>query len=635
MPAAARNVVHNPRPASLTNITISAGGSRTLVTDRSYSGTSSILAVIPAGGTFGWSVATAGDADLNALALGGSYNSAFHVSGPVPSGVTAVVRFTYTDATFSQTASVPVTNLGTGFERINLPEFLASATKTINAIQLIVTNTSASAVTIYIGGFDLRRQGNAIDGFVHGSAGDNYSWEGTADNSPSNRISFVVAPIIGSGGSIYPTVRLYVVNRNNKVLREITSHFIDGDVSYDMDAESWKGSCRLVLDDPTLIQPLAIEFVRIVLRLDYPDGTFEEGPLGQFMVDPPSERWNNGQDQWTYQGKDLLSVLATTMIREGWQVDAGVSYLSQIELVLLEESGLTRSQFSLPPMTQVHPANFSWEISTTALKIVTDELQAVGMQKPWVTPAGVITTAVAGTNPAKFQPSIVLATGPDSLLRWPFQVDPDMSGVGNRVQIVSSHYVQNLIWHDPIIIPAAVNTADVDYEETVEEESKKKNKKKKKKKKKPDPQPGEPEPPPPEPTVIPGYYDDGYVPTFGIAINNDPAHPISRFRLGRYIDLPDINVPLVVDQAEADNLAKQALIKASSLPIRARVTTVVMLRGLNEVYELDMMDSDGNPIPSGQGRYFCRGWQLQLGLPWEMVHTLTRVIDFKATSFFG
>lgn len=625
--AAARNLVHNPRPASLTNITVSSGGTRTLVTDRSYSGNSSVLASIAAGGTLTWGVANTGDADLTGLARSGTYNSAFHVSGPVPTGVTAVLKITYTDATTLTTAAIPVVNLGMRFERINLPALVA-ANKTINLIQLIITNTSSNAVTIYVGGFDVRRQSGVVDGFVHGSAGEHYSWEGAADNSPSNRVAFTVGPIIGSGGSVYPSVRLYVVNRQNQILREITEHFIDGDISYDMDAETWKGSCRLVLDNPTLIQPLAVEFVRVVLRLDYPDGTFEQDSLGQFMVDPPQERWNNGQDQWTYQGKDFLSVLATTMIREGYLVKAGTSYLTIIEDILLNDARLTRSQFSLPPITQTHPADFSWEVSTTALKILTDELQAVGLQKPWVTPAGIITTTAAGTNPATFQPSIVLATGPQSLLRWPFQVDPDMSGVANRVQVVSSVFVQNLIWHDPI--PVAVNTADVEYNETVEEESKKKNKKKKKKKPSPPPPPDETPPPPPPGT---GYYDSGYVPTYGIAVNDDPSHPISHVRLGRYIDLPDINVPLVADQAEADSLAKQALIKASVLPIRARITTVVMLRGLNEVYELDMMDSDGNPIPSGQGRYFCRGWQLQLGLPWEMVHTLTRVIAFSATSF--
>jgi hypothetical protein len=41
-----------------------------------------------------------------------------------------------------------------------------------------------------------------------------------------------------------------------------------------------------------------------------------------------------------------------------------------------------------------------------------------------------------------------------------------------------------------------------------------------------------------------------------------------------------------------------------------------------------MKDAYGDPIESGQGRYWCRGWSFQLGPPWEMVHNLTRVVSF-------
>jgi hypothetical protein len=118
-----------------------------------------------------------------------------------------------------------------------------------------------------------------------------------------------------------------------------------------------------------------------------------------------------------------------------------------------------------------------------------------------------------------------------------------------------------------------------------------------------------------------------------MATNEDPAHPISFQRLGRWIDIPDIKIPLVVDLAEAQQIATQALIDAGNLPIRARITTQAMIRGLNEVYELNMLDAYGDPIESGQGRYWCRGWSIQLGPPWQMVHNLSRVLPFAQASF--
>jgi hypothetical protein len=632
---AAKNWVRNPRPASTTDLDMSGTGTRTLVTDRSYSGTSSMFISVANGGNYfqWWS-----GLDISTEPSGGTWRGMLHVAGPVaqPSSgsVYAFLRLFYTDTTFTDSPIVFVTIPSTRFERVVMPDLVATPGKTPANIYLYILNTGTGPVTMYVGGADIRHN-QPLDGFVHGSAGTNYSWVGTANLSASLRAAFTTAPIIGSGGAVYPSVRLYVVDRNNQILREITDHFIDGDVSYDMDAETWKGSMRLILDDASLIRPLAMEFVRVILKLDYPDGTSEEGSLGQFMVDIPSERWSSGRDQWSYQGKDLLGVLAGTMAADGYGANAGTSYRTVIDDVCYIRCGLSPSQVSFPAITQVYAGAFSWEKGTTMLKILTDVLQAAGLQKPWVTPNGVITTSLAGVNPASVTPSITLATGQDSKLRWPFQVDPDVSGIGNRVAVISSVYEQNHTWIPPIPI-GNVDTASstsafgTSYNPTVTEA-----KKKKKKKKHPNnPTPDEPTPTDTDPQDIPGRWEPGYDPVFSQKVNDDPSHPISTVRLGRIIDLPNVEVPEVSGQAQADALALDALIRASSLPVRARITTVVMLRGLNEVYELDMMDADGNPIDSGQGRYWCRGWSLQLGLPWEMVHTLTRVIDFTATPYF-
>lgn len=627
---ARRNLAHDPRPVATTYISVPGGSTRSLVTDRSYSGTSSILVSLAAGATLTWTAAVDNDADLAALAQSGTYNAAFHVSGPVSASVTAILRVVYTDATNTDGALTGVNNSTQRFERVNLPAVVAAA-KTVRNIQVRITNGGAGTALFYVGGLDIRRSALAIDGFIHGSGGTNYSWEGTANNSPSNRAQFVTDPVQGSGGSVYPTVRLYVVNRQNQILREITDHFIDGDVTYDLDATTWKGSCRLILDDPTLIQPLAIEFVKMVLHLDYPDGTSEEGSIGQFMVDMPSERWSSGDDQWTYQGRDMLAILNDTMFPDGAVVAAGEAYQTRLNHILFEVIGLSPSQVSMPAISQVWATDFSWEVGTTTLQVVTDILTAAGMQKPWVTPTGQITTAVAGASPANITPALTLATGEDSPLRWPFQVDPDTSKIGNRVHVISTH--SYMVPTPPIVIPAtsdAVSFAGAAYNPSVEEEKKKKGKKKKKKPSDPEPEPS----PTQQDTVIPQPDHQVDDPIAATAVNNDPSHPISYVRLGRWIDLPNINVPQVSGQAEAQGIADQALLDASVLPMIARVTTRVMLRGLNEVYELDMFDSIGNPIDSGQGRYFCRGWTLQLGLPWEMVHTLKRVIAFTSTPYF-
>lgn len=136
--------------------------------------------------------------------------------------------------------------------------------------------------------------------------------------------------------------------------------------------------------------------------------------------------------------------------------------------------------------------------------------------------------------------------------------------------------------------------------------------------------------------VDPGAYPEGGGSvTFHVDVtvaNMDPTHPLSYPRLGRWIELPTVTPGQVTDDSVATQIAHNELIKASNVPVRVRLTTEVMIRGLNEVYELNMSDAYGNPIRSGQGRYWCRGWTLQLGSPWEMTHNLTRVVGFDVAS---
>jgi len=242
--------------------------------------------------------------------------------------------------------------------------------------------------------------------------------------------------------------------------------------------------------------------------------------------------------------------------------------------------------------------------------MLSDMLQAAGWQRPWVTPDGIITSAPAGTDPRNVTPSIVLATGENSQVRWPFEVDPETSRVGNRVRVVSTKTVSEITSY---VDPDA-------YLDHIKKKIKKRKSGKKVKKKK-------------EIWVDPAPY-----PVYGpvdshvdqTAMNTDPTHPLSRQRLGRWIDIPTVSLPAVTDDAAAAAIARQHLIEASNVPMRVRLSTEVMIRGLHEVYELDLNDAYGNPIESGQGRYWCRGWTIQLGSPWEMTHNLTRVIGFEA-----
>ncbi|HKU51587.1 MAG TPA: hypothetical protein VJQ25_03900, partial [Nitrospira sp.] len=506
--------------------------------------------------------------------------------------------------TLDNTSAVGLTP-ATTFTKIGglLPTDVA---KTVRNVSVLIQVGAGTTLEALVGGLDVRSE-PGVSTFIQGDAGDGYWWEGAANNSPSRRDAFVASAIFGAGGQYSPTVTYEIVSRQGQVLEDVSDHVLDGSINYDLEADQHKGSCSVTLDEPGLIEVLGDEWLRISLRVERPDGSVDEGPLGVFILDPPKERWNEGQDEWVYPGKDLTSLLSTTFIRgnpsylvlpqgeeetvllASYTVLEGTPYMNVVNDILINDVGLRDNQFSFAGLTQSFDVDTAFDPVVSVMEILQGTLEGAGWMSPWMAPPGIITSAPAGVNPATVLPSIVLATGNNSRVRWPFEVDVDAGGIGNRVRVISAKDVTSMT-------------------RKIIKRKKKKNKK-----------------------INVPVTKRHAVEVW--RMNNDPTHPLSYPRLGRWLDLPDVVQPLVRNDAEATALADQALIEGGQLPVRVRLTTEAMVRGLNEVYELALTDHWGEPIASGQGRYWCRGWSIQLGPPWEMVHNLSRTIDFRAASF--
>ena len=639
-----KNFSHNPKPTSTTYTTVLGGATRSYVTDRSFSGAGSLFVTLPAGGEFRWSVAADDDADISPLS--GSIRAAFRASGVSLAGLVAKTILTYTDASTEQTATTPVVSGVLDFQVTMLPAITKNAAKTLRNIAVSITNPTGSSITVYVGGEDVR-VGQTPDSFIHGDGPNGrYAWTGAANNSPSTRSAVVPIIMRGRGGSFYPTVNVSVVNRQKQFIRDVTDHFLDGSVTYDLDADAHKGSCSISLDDPGLIEPFADQYFDINVEIEYASGNVEDFPVGMFMADPPQERWNNGNDSWTYPGRDMLALLDTTVMRDvptvgthdsaapelvfAFAAPTGEAFTSVINRAITVFTNLSPAQFSLAVPGSVVEGKV-WAGNATVLQCLTDILVSAKWRKPWVTPAGIITSAPAGDNPSTFAANVTFSTGEDSLVRWPFEVDTDASGIGNRVRVISVNQITNPNDLDNSLAVASYNAEVRKIKKKIDKKSKEK-----KKIAALGPAPG------------PIIYQDDIINYTNIAVvvsNQDPNSPLSVQRLGRWIDLPDIEKPILSSgyigdggmQARGDAAAfaigKQALIDASLLTIKARLTTEIHKRGLNEVYNLDLYDINDDPFPSGQGKYFCRGWSFQLGPPWQMVHNISRIIPFEEASF--
>lgn len=634
-----KNYAHNPKPVNTNYVFTFGGATATFSTARSFSGTGSFFLTLPAGGSVDWRASADDDADISPIS--GTVSMGVRASGASLAGLMIRPRLNYTDGSADVGTYQALVSEPSFFGTNVLPGLVKNPAKTLRNAMVTIQNPTGSSITVYVGGLDIRVD-DVIDSFIHGDGPINYSWTGTPNDSPSVRSAIAGTIVRGGGGSFRPTVNVSVVNRRKQFIRDVTNHFQDGSVTYDLDADASKGSCSISLDDPGLIDPLADQYFDINVEIEYADGTTDDFPVGMFLADPPQERWDGGNDSWTYPGRDMLGLLDTTMMRSkplntdvgegGNFTDARVLPVNAnlalfLSEVLVNFGGVTTSQFSLP-VPGVSLVGKSWPGGTTVLQCISDVLQGAAWRKPWVTPAGIIVSAKAGDDPSLFLPDATFSTGQDSYVRWPFEVDSDASGIGNRVRVIGSNKLVNTnVVTNPAYAGwiAAINKA-------------KKNKNKKKKKKQLHKLYATPQDPKTNKDDITTYTNIAVV-----VANQDPASPVSYTTLGRWIDLPDIEQKVLssaVDgnnqaagDAKARDLGTQALIEASMLAIKARMTTEIHRRGLNEVYLLDLYDVNDDPFPSGQGKYFCRGWSFQLGPPWQMVHNLSRIIPFGAASF--
>jgi hypothetical protein len=111
-------------------------------------------------------------------------------------------------------------------------------------------------------------------------------------------------------------------------------------------------------------------------------------------------------------------------------------------------------------------------------------------------------------------------------------------------------------------------------------------------------------------------------------INSNPLSPTSTVSLGRTIAMPTIKDSDINDSATANEVARAALQRSSSLYNRYELYTLPdPSRGFFEVYDADVSRLDGVIILSG--RYRVSGWDLSLDNRTPMRHYLNRLEPYQ------
>lgn len=578
-----RNLMRNPRPASLAHIT---GTQVVLVYDRSFSGETSARATFDGlpGAYVRWDSNAPGDwpADVPAGSELIGRVRLYSAGGGDVDLVALTIR--YTDGTIESASGPAALDPDALWTTVTLGPITADPLKTIDFVYVYAAHESSEKV-VYLGGADVR-VGAEIDGFIVGGGNAHMTWEGTPEDSPSIRAGYQVDAVKLTGGQYKFTTTYYLVDRRNRILDDITE-FVDAcSITQDLLSDTVKGTAQLTLNSRGVVDAWTDQWIRPHLMVEKPDGSIEggtglDGALGLYSVEPSSERYDVTSNSFVFNGYDPLWLLQQQALVAGpgdREVGAvllrGQDYRAKL-IALFAEVGFTEANglLYLPPvppgMSAVASRNYGAELGRPYLEFITFVIDGQAWRRPWVTLQGQA-TAEPRKDLATQEPDLYFASGDGSDVRWPFEADPELDRVANRVIVFSKR------------------SGDVAAIKVV------------------------------------------------LAIT-DKAHPLHPENLGhldpdtgqvrpRYIDAPRIDVTNVASLAHAQAIAVDELSKRSMLPYVVRMRTRAMIAPLNSVYQLNITDYNGDPIDHGQGKYWCTGWQLDLQQPWEMVHNLRRVI---------
>lgn len=587
----AKNLATNPKPASLSGIT----GPVNLAYEKSYSGNTSVrISFGPGEDSFEWIAST----DLSDIDPGSAFSGAIRFLPVTSFTIQIEVILEYTDSTEDNAVSddIEITS-SNQWNKQTLPPLFSDPGKTPDSLRVVIHKVSTGAAETYAGGLDIREGSEEADAFVVGDGYNSY-WDGTPNASRSVRNAHTYQSKLMPGAQIRYRANYFLVNRMNVIQEDITDRVVSCTINVDLLAEATKSSINIVLDSGDVVQPFTDSWIRPHLTVEHSDGTIEgglgaEGMLGVYSVEPATEVYDADRNTFTYQGFDLLWILQQqACIRTPgsaiWEAEEGASFMiappktirdgliSAFEVAgFTEQNGLLSlpNPAGIPQLDQVYSA----ETGTPLLSYITYMCDGMAWRRPWATLQGQVKTEPIRPL-SEEQPDYYFESGANSPVLYPFEVQPEHENIANRVTVFSKWQGRN---------------------EVISE----------------------------------------------IIENEDPNHPFSTVRLGyqlpegettstgetvqrRYIDAPQINAVLLNSREEARVIGMSELEKRGMPPYIARLKTRAMVAQLNAVYELNLTDFEGNPMAnqSGQGLYWCVGWNLTLGPPWEMTHNLRRII---------
>lgn len=335
------------------------------------------------------------------------------------------------DAVLSTLFGTAVVVSNTAFTPISLEDLTAPASTAYARVGFEMVLGAGLAVSdiMYLDGMDIRKS-DSVTSYVAGNQGIDYTWIGTAHDSPSDRAAKPIYGAAGRGGQILIEPKLYKADRYNNIGEDISTRILSGFVEMRTDREikmQFKGT--LIGVNPVLAYT---DYLAPFMRLSYPDGSEVYEQIGLYSIAPPGEEWNEEYVTGSFQGYDLTWNLADSSFGIPFTVAAGTNIVSSMRTILNNE-GLTR--WNIPDNSATFTTARTWQTDKSKLAILNDHAEAIGYYTYHADRTGNL-RSFSYNDLDNAEPAVTLFSGQGSTVVGRIKRERSTEGIINMVRVL-------------------------------------------------------------------------------------------------------------------------------------------------------------------------------------------------------
>lgn len=235
---------------------------------------------------------------------------------------------------------------------------------------------------------------------------------------------------IFDGGGITMSVTLWRATIANALIEDISDQLVAGSIDLNLD-RAIKLGASFTIRNPETITPFTDYLAPFVL-FEYDDGSPDVlQQVGLFSIMVPPGTYTIEDSVATFDGSDLTSVMATSILTDAYNVASGTNVATAI-VALITGSGITR--YNIPATTRTTSAAWSFKIGTSRLDAANDLCRSIGWYELGMDLDGRVSTPGATRPLTSLEPFRTLT---DADLLDPLRIEPSGNQIANLIVVIN------------------------------------------------------------------------------------------------------------------------------------------------------------------------------------------------------